>query len=124
MSQIKNLPQNAKKLVITRYTPRALDLKKHNLTWMSELAPSDLLLGAYKDKSITWNTFRDKFKEELVTRKDTKEAIQEINNMLKNGEDVFLICYEKNYAECHRSILLENFNKEYVMGEWSKNVTN
>lgn len=112
MSNIKNIPKDSIKILISRWRPRKSDfINKENILWRPNLGPTELTLCKYKDGTIDWPEFRKRFINEAYDNKMFQEGIDEIIGYSKNS-DVFLICYEKEDIYCHRSILREILNKK------------
>ena len=112
LANVKKLPnnKNTKKILVTRWKPRnTIDLNKYNLEWWPQLAPSELLLSKYKDGSVNWQEYREWYLEDAERNAMFMDALEQIMELDQEGKDIFLICYEKNDLECHRSILREIF---------------
>ena len=110
LSNLKNLPndEKTKKYLITRWKPRnTIDVKKYNLEWAPQLAPTELTLAKYKDGSINWKEYRQRYIDESFSNPLFIDGLKEIVEYNDKGYDIFLICYEKNDSTCHRSILKE-----------------
>ena len=110
LSNLKNLPNDdmTKKYLITRWKPRnTIDVKKYNLEWAPQLAPTELTLAKYKDGSIDWKEYRQRYIDESFSNPLFIDGLKEIVEYNDKGYDIFLICYEKNDSTCHRSILKE-----------------
>ena len=110
LSNLKNLPndEKTKKYLITRWKPRnTIDVKKYNLEWAPQLAPTELTLAKYKDGSIDWKEYRQRYIDESFDNPLFIDGLKEIVDYNDEGYDIFLICYEKNDSTCHRSILKE-----------------
>ena len=110
LSNLKNLPndEKTKKYLITRWKPRnTIDVKKYNLEWAPQLAPTELTLAKYKDGSIDWKEYRQRYIDESFSNPLFIDGLKEIIEYNDEGYDIFLICYEKNDSTCHRSILKE-----------------
>ena len=110
LSNLKNLPndEKTKKYLITRWKPRnTIDVKKYNLEWAPQLAPTELTLAKYKDGSIDWKEYRQRYIDESFDNPLFIDGLKEIVEYNDKGYDIFLICYEKNDSTCHRSILKE-----------------
>lgn len=110
LSNLKNLPndEKTKKYLITRWKPRnTIDVKKYNLEWAPQLAPTELTLAKYKDGSIDWKEYRQRYIDESFSNPLFIDGLKEIVDYNDKGYDIFLICYEKNDSTCHRSILKE-----------------
>ena len=110
LSNLKNLPndEKTKKYLITRWKPRnTIDVKKYNLEWAPQLAPTELTLAKYKDGSIDWKEYRQRYIDESFSNPLFIDGLKEIVEYNDKGYNIFLICYEKNDSTCHRSILKE-----------------
>ncbi len=95
LSNMKNLPKNSIKIVVTR-TARSL------------LSPSWTLLNDYKNGKIDWEGYTKRFKEEMDTNIH-RNMMREIKK-LAMIKDVYLICFEAPGKNCHRYILMEMIN--------------
>ena len=110
LSNLKNLPNDkkTKKYLITRWKPRnTIDVKKYNLEWAPQLAPTELTLAKHKDGSIDWKEYRQRYIDESFDNPLFIDGLKEIVDYNDKGYDIFLICYEKDDSTCHRSILKE-----------------
>lgn len=95
LANMKKLPRDAIKIVVTRSAGHIL-------------SPSKKLLRDYKDRSIDWNEYIRRFTLEM-DNDACKDAMREIKLIAEN-QDVYLICYEKEYP-CHRFLLIDMINK-------------
>lgn len=112
ISNIRNLPEG-KYVLVTRWAPKSLDLSKFDdAQWQPSLAPEDILLAQYKNGAMTKNEMFDRYKEYLNNNISVKLLIHELAEEALH-KDVFLICYEKETFDCHRSILAQYIAKEY-----------
>lgn len=110
LSNIKNLPEDSIKILITRFRPTStFNPEKYNLIWRPPLAPSEHLFVRHKE-GMSWEDFREAYIEQASTDKSFEKCFYEIKQYLEKELDVFLICYEKDDMQCHRSILREIFN--------------
>lgn len=110
LSNLKNLPNDdmTKKYLITRWKPRnTINVSKYNLEWAPQLAPTELTLAKYKDGSIEWKEFRQRYIDESFENPLFIDELEEIIELNSKGYTIFLICYEKDDTICHRSILRE-----------------
>lgn len=92
-------------LIIMRMPPIAF-LKYEGAIHAPELSPkSEMLLNYKRDKDF--DSFTESFNKQIEDNKETVEAIKNIIECLedKDGNDICLICCEKDMNECHRSIL-------------------
>lgn len=116
LANVKNLPnnENTEKILVIRWKPRnTIDLNKYNLQWWPQLAPSELILSKYKDGNIDWQQYRKMFIEDTNNNKMLQDALEQIVKLDDNNKEIFLICYEKNDLECHRSILRQILKEKY-----------
>lgn len=89
-------------IYIIRKKPETLKVDDKHI-WFSALGPSDWLLKGYKNKMITFQDFTDGYLRELKLY-----GIDQIDWIVKKhkvGKRICLVCYEKDYNICHRSIL-------------------
>ncbi|WP_039230550.1 DUF488 domain-containing protein [Clostridium haemolyticum] len=105
LNKLNALPKDTPKMLITRFIPKWFNIKKYPNTYLKrELAPSqDLLLRFKKDND--WDEYIENFTKEMEARQDMKEALNKMLEYLRKGNDVVLICYEKDYKHCHRSLI-------------------
>jgi uncharacterized protein YeaO (DUF488 family) len=77
-----------------------------------DMAPSQELLGDWKNDKISWNDYRQRFIEEktriLIERK------KEIYRDMAGGKEPVLVCIEEDeeYPECHTWIILDILGEE------------
>ena len=113
ISNIRNLPEG-KIVLITRWAPKSLDLSKFDDDcWESILAPADSLLAQYKNGAMTKIEMLNKYKEFLENNIIANELILSLVEQVKQGKNVFLICYEKDVFDCHRSVLAQYISDKY-----------
>jgi uncharacterized protein YeaO (DUF488 family) len=108
VANLKNLPSDSIKVLVSRYCPRYIKREAFHL-WAKELAPSKELLTAYKRGEIDWFEYERRFREEFSNSPEAKAILQALIEIAKE-RDVFLICYEKSPERCHRRLLLELAN--------------
>lgn len=70
----------------------------------SPLSPSYLLLKDWKVGIIEWDEYEKRYTAEISGSENAEFALNEIINLILNGNTVWLVCYEKN-PPCHRFIL-------------------
>lgn len=95
LTNIRNLPKDAIKIVVTRSEGHPL-------------SPSKELLWDYKKGRINWDQYVERFTQEMHNDICIAE-MRKIKWMAKNN-DVYLICYEKS-GHCHRFLLMDMINK-------------
>ena len=113
ISNMKNLPEG-KYVLVTRWSPKSLDLSKFDdAVWEPILSPSDNLLASYKNGAMTKTEMLSKYKAHLTSSLAARDIILQIAELVKSGTDVFLICYEKEVFDCHRSVLAQHISEQY-----------
>lgn len=113
ISNMRNLPEG-KIVLITRWAPKSLDLSKFNdAKWEPILAPADSLLAQYKNGAMTKVEMLNKYKEFLENNLAANELILSLVQEVRQGGNVFLICYEKDVFDCHRSVLAQYISDKY-----------
>ena len=70
----------------------------------SSLSPSRELLRDLKDGRVPWEEYLKRLKVEIDGRPEAKLLIEDLVNDARKRL-VFLVCYEKDPARCHRSFL-------------------
>ena len=93
------------RFLITRYYPRGVRKDQFD-EWLRALSPSPKLLFDYKEKKITWETFKDRFVIELASNIESVDLINILHDEMKS-DVITLLCYEKNGVACHRHIVAE-----------------
>ena len=114
-AKMDKIPDDYIKLIITRFPPKWLDINKYSNTYIvKELSSSQELLLKYK-KDNNWGEYVIQFYEEMNYRKDMVNMLKKLSNILNKGIDICLICYEKDYTHCHRSLLGQYFEEEVIV---------
>lgn len=113
ISNMRNLPEG-KYVLITRWAPKSLDLSKFDdAVWEPILAPSDSLLASYKNGAMSKTEMLNKYKEYLDNNLAANDLILSLVEKVREDKNVFLICYEKEVFDCHRSILAQYISEKY-----------
>lgn len=98
--------KNNFKFSIAAFNPKWLS--KNDIDgWLRNLAPGKELLNDYKYKGISWDEYTKKYLREINNSKASQLSIKQIINMINNGKNIYLICYEKSTDNCHRHLLAE-----------------
>ena len=117
-SKMKDIPEDAIKLIITRFPPKWIDVSSiPNVYIVKGLSPSQELLLNYK-RDNDWNKYVISFNKEMDSKQDMKRMLSKLRTTLESGKDVYLICYEKDYMKCHRSLIGQYFGEEGI--EWKE----
>ena len=95
LANMRNLPSDVEKIVVTRAAGHIL-------------SPSWSLLNDYKHGMINWEQYVERFKKEM--NNDLCIATMRKIKWMSKDRDIFLICYEKSYP-CHRFLLIDMINK-------------
>jgi uncharacterized protein YeaO (DUF488 family) len=101
---------DGKRFLVTRYWPRGVSKNKPKLSkWIRELAPSKELLQDWKNNSITWQEYEQRYFEEI---EDKQELIKKLANLAASGT-ITLLCFEKeDNPHCHRHLLKQLIMKQ------------
>ena len=99
--------------------PLATFLKNNNIDYV----PMGQHLGAiYEDKELLFEDGKVDFSKVIETKR-FKEGITRIDNGIKKGHKIALMCSEKNPLECHRFSLISHFlhqtgyTVDHIIGE-------
>jgi uncharacterized protein YeaO (DUF488 family) len=76
------------------------------------LAPSSDLLKELKSTKMSFENYVEKFIIEIRSSEKAKTRIDILRKAALRGKTIFLICFEKDSNECHRSII-----KKFITGE-------
>lgn len=91
LSNLKNLPEGAIRVRVCR---------------PARLSPSKELLRQYKSRQITWETYVEQYRLELVADRKAYPYLEELARRSQR-QDIYLYCLEKDPTHCHRSILMD-----------------
>lgn len=113
-SKMNKLPEGVTKLIITRFPPKWLIIDKEKKMFLvKEFSPYQKTLLDYK-KTEDWDTYVIRFKEQMNSDETMKKYLNYLLDKLQQGKDYALICYEKDYTYCHRSLLAEWFKDKDI----------
>lgn len=108
LANLNNIPDDSVKLLITQWKGK-IDILKYNLIWKPELSPNSL--DSYKKGTKTKQEMFMDFKEQLE-QQPAEKAVNEIIEYLKEGKDVYLICYCKELCDCHRRLVAQHISEK------------
>ena len=80
-------------------------------TTKSHLSPSWDLLRNLKRKDIDFETYKRYFIKELLENPEAIKRIRELREIAKD-KLLFLVCYERDWRRCHRSIVKDILEKK------------
>lgn len=102
------------KVSIARFNPKWLK-NEHIDDWFVDLAPSIELLNDYKNDKCNWDEYENRYNKELrdgyLVDAKINRMIETIRNLLNNGKDITVYCYEKPTDNCHRHLLGQVFKE-------------
>ncbi len=97
------------RIYISRRWPRGIAKGERFSEWVKTLAPSTELLDAYLHEGLDWETYEDRFLDEL--QDDHAQArLDELADRIADGETITLLCDHPSDApdeECHRFLVQE-----------------
>jgi len=103
VADVRHLPLSRKK----GFSKTALNntLKENKIEYLNfpELGTSKEMRNFLK----TTGDYTYFFKEYKKVIEGKNDSIDEINDMIKNGEQVALLCFERDAQKCHRKILAD-----------------
>ncbi len=105
------------RILATRLRGRGLPKTTYDV-WMANLGPSEALLHAFKEKSISWNEFSRRYREELFKSSDDfdernpniknhgqKFTLRLLQELAKQSPITLLCVCAEEEKECHRHLL-------------------
>ncbi len=102
---------NLKKLP-KKITPIAICISKPQF-WTgpqyTKIAPTQDILYEYKYNGMDWETYTERFNNEVLAKLSPKEVLEELKMFVPKGNDIALICYEKPDEHCHRHLVKKWF---------------
>ena len=101
LKKMRELHPEAEFIVVTR-------------TAHSVLAPSWELLNEAKSTNMTFAEYSRRYIKEISERRAARLELTRLAR-LSREKDVYLVCYEKDPARCHRSILLKIIKGEITL---------
>jgi uncharacterized protein YeaO (DUF488 family) len=123
-ANIDNLPKDAIKISIARYTP---DWVKDKIRFRFDaFAPSPKLLSQIKNGEITKDEYDVQYLDMLNRAKFTPQTLRDaIDKMTNKTVDIVFLCYEAPGRHCHRHLFAKwfnnYFNEELIVEYGSRN---
>lgn len=113
-AKLKTIPKDITRIVITRFPPKWLPIDKiDNMYLIKEFSPYQETLLDYKNTG-NWDKYVIRFKDQMNTDIKMQELLNKMLKSLQNGKEYVLLCYEKDYEHCHRSLLAEWFRDKGI----------
>lgn len=97
-ARLRYVPADIKTCRISRTVPNGITLNYS----FPNLYPPKVLLSFYKSNKIDFSEYSERYLEYVLT--SGQPDILNIKEKLDNGENLVLVCYEKNHL-CHRFLL-------------------
>jgi len=105
------------RILATRLRGRGLPKTAYDV-WMANLGPSEALLHAFKEKTITWSEFSRRYREELfessaefdaknsnIKNHGQKFTLRLLQELAKRSPITLLCVCAEDEKECHRHLL-------------------
>jgi len=101
---------DGKRFLVSRYWPRGISKEQLKITnWIRDLAPSKELLKDWKNKSVTWQEYEQRYFKEMENK---QKFIEELADLAAT-ETITLLCFEKeDNPHCHRHLLKQLIVKQ------------
>ena len=117
LAKMKYAPANSMKIIVMRFPPFLAE--GPDIIHYPDLSPTNELFKEYKTNK-KWDEFEKDFKEQMYEYPETMDAIQLLMDILDDpdGNDVCLVCCEKDNAVCHRRLIAEYL--ESLGYEWEE----
>ena len=93
------------RVLIMRYWPRGIRRDKIDV-WLKDAAPSAALLKAFQQSELSWETFEQHYRSEMLGRPGVIERVRELE---REHGTLTLLCHERMppSQHCHRVILAD-----------------
>lgn len=95
------IPTGITRISIARWKPKGVVALEYKL-----LAPSESLLKKFKAGKIDVNGFAKEYYRDVLNKLSVEEVMRYFN-LVSNGNDIVLLCFEKSDAFCHRLLVAE-----------------
>lgn len=92
------------RVLATRFWPRGHCRREFDV-WLKELAPSAVLLLAYKRRTIGWAAFARRYTRQIAADGTAVHSMLELRDVAASGRPVVLYCHEREGEPCHRHVL-------------------
>lgn len=112
LSKVDQIPDDYEILLISRILPKYFRMDRGNMYRVLEFAPSKGLLFSYR-RNPDWARYTLLFNREKALDKKYREYIDRLAVAVNSGKKFALVCYEKDYLNCHRSLVAEDIKRRY-----------
>jgi uncharacterized protein YeaO (DUF488 family) len=93
---------DGRRVLTTQYWPRGIS-KSAVDEYVRRLGPSRDLLRGFKRGEISWDTYKDRYLQEMQ-EEDARAEIRRLANLVQR-ETVTILCVCKDESKCHRTLL-------------------
>lgn len=100
---VRAIPWSRKRGFSKKELEKALSESSINYISLTELGSAKDIREALKSGKIDFEEFAEKYRDYVKKREDLIEKLVEI----ASKKDSVILCYEKDWRRCHRSILAE-----------------
>jgi uncharacterized protein YeaO (DUF488 family) len=117
-SNVKKIPikDNTKIILVYRY---GAPIVREDVIELRDVGPTGELLKEYQNNK-NWDEYKIKYIDQLYNNPFSIRQFRKLI-LLARECDLILVCYEKDYLHCHRSLLAReieyNIDIKYI-GEW------
>lgn len=94
---------DGQRILVDRLWPRGISKQSLNAQWHKELAPSEALRKALHQNSISWQTFRSRYLQELSQQKSLVLAL------IQQAEDTITLLYASKDTEHNNAVVLQQY---------------
>lgn len=95
------IPQGITRVSIARWKPKGVIALEYKV-----LAPSETLLKKYKSGSMDIEKYAKEYYRDVLNKLTIEEVMQYFD-LVSNGNDIVLLCFEKSDSFCHRTLVAE-----------------
>ena len=100
------------RVLIMRKWPRGIRHEAIDV-WLKDAAPTNELLQAYNKQGLPWETFAERYREEILSERP--HVLDDLRRLEQEHGTITLLCHERipPHEHCHRQ-LLASLMQEYV----------
>lgn len=106
-AHLKKIDANIVPISIARYNPKGYIGKTY-----SYLSPTASILFDFKQDSDE-KRYKERYYTDILNRLKLDRVLNDLN-IIGNGKDIALVCYEKSESFCHRHIVAEWLNNNGI----------
>ncbi len=118
-NNMKNLPQDYIKIIISLYPPKWIKIdNSKNIFHSLSLAPNPNDFNEFQ-KTKNYDAYFSKIIQKIQLDINSIDLINNILIALSHNKNIVLICYEKDYTQCHRYLLAKYLKETYNI-EWQE----